>query len=365
LDGVRGLAILLVLIAHVVGLNGAGLTGVLLFFVLSGYLITGLMLREQGSTGRINLGSFFVRRALRLLPALFAFLALYLVVVGMGGVETTMAEAWWGAALAATYLTDVFLSLQSGYTPDLAHLWSLAVEEHFYLFWPLVVTLTLIRRGLGGLFKATVALLVLGALLREATLIFALKVHPVFVYASPTTWIDSLFSGALLAQMEHGRRCAGLRRVAARPFAQLLALAVLLGYAVWPGADQASFTYALGIPLLNAAAVTVLCGLSETQTSSLLSPTLSQPWIRWFGRVSYGLYLYNSACIMLVRHVAGSGWVERVVGLCIAAALATASFVVVERPALRLKARLRGTRGVSSGVTHEAAGGTANLAARP
>jgi len=338
LDGVRGLAILLVLVAHVVGLNGAGLAGVLLFFVLSGYLITSLLLREHEDRGRLDFRAFFVRRGLRLLPALVAFLVLYLVAVSTGRFGTSFKEATRGVALGLLYLTDFALGLGRGWVPDLAHLWSLAVEEHFYLLWPVALSMLLLRNGARGLLRPVVLLICLGAGLRVGSVAFALLAHPLYIYALPTTWIDSLLTGAVLAVIMRSGRAGALRQLAGRPVVMWGALGTVVLYAAWPGVDITLFTYVLGMPLLNAAGAILICGV-ELPGGGALRRVAGSSGLRWLGIHSYGLYLYNSTCIMLARHSLGHGLGNRFLGLGIALALASLSYAFVERPALRLKDR--------------------------
>lgn len=133
LDAVRGVAVLLVLLAHLrlPGFDNAGTVGVTLFFVLSGYLITGLLMAEHRGSGRVDLRAFYVRRARRLLPALIAVTG---VVVGLG---LASPEA---AAAAFLYVGNWWYAL-GGDLGSLSHTWSLAIEEQFYIAWPIVVIL--------------------------------------------------------------------------------------------------------------------------------------------------------------------------------------------------------------------------------
>jgi peptidoglycan/LPS O-acetylase OafA/YrhL len=342
LDGLRGLAIALVLVAHVAGLNGAGLVGVLLFFVLSGYLITGLLLREHRQTGRVDLRQFYVRRALRLLPALLFFLTLFVVTVSIADLVPP-GEAWRGVGLGLTYTTNFALGLQWGYVPELAHLWTLAVEEQFYLAWPLLL-LWLLRRP-GGVSVSRVGLLIIaGACLRVLSVAFT-TVYPVYVYAMPTTWIDCLLVGALLALvLERGADVRPSERsgwlISALP---VLSLAVLVAFGLDPGTYESTATYVTGIPLMAVAGGALIWAL-EVVRASAWRRVFGHPVARWLGTLSYGLYLYNSACILIVAQVMGEGLAARVVGLGAAVVLAVFSYAAVERPALALKARVGGPR---------------------
>jgi peptidoglycan/LPS O-acetylase OafA/YrhL len=160
LDGIRGIAWGVVFCSHALTLPLAlGQVAMFVFFALSGFLITGLLVEERTATGRVSLSSFFARRALRLLPALVFFLAGWLTVVlatgghapwtttvpgGGTGAGTSPGLALQGAAAALVYATNWadIGGWFSGYVP-LGHLWSLAVEEQFYLLWSPVVVLLL------------------------------------------------------------------------------------------------------------------------------------------------------------------------------------------------------------------------------
>ncbi|MCC3773249.1 acyltransferase, partial [Streptomyces sp. UNOC14_S4] len=153
LDGLRGLAVLAVLLFHAGHLDG-GFLGVDLFFVLSGFLITGLLLGETADRGRVALAAFWGRRARRLLPALGVTVVATLLLTWAFGAPSVLLfaldDAPWVAAQAVNWH---FVTEQIGYwnasgTRVFAHLWSIAVEWQFYLAWPVVVTLA--GRGRGG-----------------------------------------------------------------------------------------------------------------------------------------------------------------------------------------------------------------------
>ncbi len=150
LDGLRGVAILLVVLRHY-GLQtfpGGGIVGVDLFFVLSGFLITSLLLAEHRASGAIDLGHFYLRRALRLYPALYAMLALFLIVsAATGGRDgSSLGRAFVGAGFGSVYVYNWAAAAQVHLPAALGPLWTLSIEEQFYLVWPLVLLLVLRRR---------------------------------------------------------------------------------------------------------------------------------------------------------------------------------------------------------------------------
>lgn len=338
LDGLRGLAILLVLVGHVFGFNGAGLVGVLLFFVLSGYLITSILLKEVEARARVDLRAFYLRRALRLLPALALLLVLLLLLSLLGATRSAPSSVLRGSLQALFYVTDFVLGLKLEFTPELAHLWTLAVEEQFYFLWPIVVVLLLggsrarRMRVLGWMLAASV-------LLRLLTVAVGMR-QGWFFYALPTCWFECLLAGALLAVRGVGSDRSRPARPKGRQAVTALCWGVIVTAALHPGTFLSPVTYVLGIPALTAAAlglVACACAFDGGTTKR----ALSTPSLRWLGEHSYGLYLFNSTAILVVGQSAGHGLMSRAVGAGVAVVLAVVSRRYVEVPALRLKSRWR------------------------
>jgi peptidoglycan/LPS O-acetylase OafA/YrhL len=311
LDGVRGLAILLVIAFHFFGITG-GATGVDVFFSLSGFLITSLLLEERAATGHVDLRAFYIRRARRLFPALAVVMVVYLVVTAAVGDDRTIV-ALAGISYAANILLASGSSIFRG--SGLTHLWSLAEEEQFYLVWP--VLLLLLAR-----FRRTVALLAAGYILLSAWRA-GLWLHgaPTYrIYDGPDTRATALVAGAGLAVYRHRY---GLR--VGEWAGQLAACALLVGaffgwaVNVWPTLGQPVFE--LGSVLLIAAA------LSETSIARGLA---TRPMV-WVGQRSYSLYLWQfvgGACIYLF----GAGILATATGLAMAFLCADLSYRFVETP---------------------------------
>jgi peptidoglycan/LPS O-acetylase OafA/YrhL len=340
LDGVRAIAVTAVLLYHagVPGVPG-GFLGVDLFFVLSGFLITSLLLRELGGSGRIDLGRFWVRRARRLLPAAFLVIAVCLVAAAIflpGEAARTRADALaafvyvnnWEQILADH---SYFVAFQQ---PSLLqHLWSLAVEEQFYLLWPLVLGLCLGRLGR----RWTIALTLAGVLLSAAAmaLLFTPGEDASRAYFGTDTHASGLLVGALLAfAWPLGRFHAAPRKSAAALLdAAAVAglVAVLAAMVTWHDVDP--IVYRGGLLAFAVAAAVLLAAVSHPACRA--GALLGVLPLRWIGARSYGIYLWHWPVMALTRpdvDVALSRWILVPLQIGAVVALAAASYRWVEQP---------------------------------
>lgn len=306
LDGLRAVAITLVIAYHATGMPPGGMLGVDLFFVLSGFLITTLLLDEYDARGAIRLSAFYVRRARRLLPALFALLAGYALLGLMKG-DNVLGEIG-RAGFYTANLERAFRLPDPLAHSGIRHLWSLAEEEQFYLVWPAVVLILKAARRPVLWFAA----IFIGLVAYRILLLHVYPVSGLHVYYGPDMRSDGLAAGALLAVIS--------RRALFTPPEWLLPLLVAaLGIAVtipetgfwWPE---------YGTPLFNLVAA-LLIAAAVTETS--LAGALATPALVWVGKRSYSLYLWHLPLIWAL----GTGRWPLAVGLSVLAAWASYRFV--------------------------------------
>ena len=283
LDGLRALSVLFVVAFHT-GLIEGGWIGVDVFFAISGFLITGLMVAEHDRTGTVALGAFWGRRFRRLIPALFVLLALIVVLVRLDQVAVASRDVWG----ALTYSTNwVHIVGGASYwdqfaTPDpLRHLWSLAIEEQFYLVWPVVAWFVLRRHDARVLGRVAIAGAVVSAVVQIIGIHCGLSIDRVY-QGTDTRAVAFLIGAALASRGWPPVRPRALSRVAATACA-----IPLLGAAIWLPGDR---DWVFSGPLIVVSVLgSVVVLLSATNTSGWLH---SSP-LRAIGRWSYGIYLFH------------------------------------------------------------------------
>jgi peptidoglycan/LPS O-acetylase OafA/YrhL/lysophospholipase L1-like esterase len=314
LDGLRALAVLAVIAYHLqLGWAPGGMLGVAVFFTLSGYLITDLLLQRWASTGSLQLADFWRRRARRLLPALFLMLAVVTVWVSLAD-PGQLAEMRGGVAAAAGYVSNWWLIAQHssyfarfGPPMPLGHLWSLAVEEQFYLIWPWLLWLGLKwpagRRSPWLLATATLALA--GASAAAMALLYHPGYDPTRVYDGTDTRAFGVLIGAALAFVwPTSRPRAGTRAVNRRVLdaAGLAGLAVI-ACLIWRMGEYSPALYPGGMILVSLATATVIWAVASPV--SRIGPMLGWRPLRWLGVRSYGIYLWHYPIIVLTTPANG------------------------------------------------------------
>ncbi len=364
LDGVRAFAVLAVMAYHagISSLSG-GFLGVDTFFVLSGFLITTLLLREQLLTGSIRLGNFWARRARRLLPALLVvllFVAGYAALIAPAGTYPTLrtdslftlfyTANWHFIFSGANYFNA------TGPPSPLTHTWSLAVEEQFYLVWPLVVLglLTAFRRRPVRALRVLLAVSLLGAL-ASAIEMGALwdGTNETRLYYGTDTHAQCLLAGAalavlvILASRARARRLGLAERAvtAGAPWAatsirsrRVLAGAGVGGVVVtallWTNANGDQWWLYHGGFLLAAGATVAVLAASVLDPKGAVARLLALGPLRYLGRISYGMYLWHFPLFLWLDHARTGLTTWPLFGLRVGVTVvvASASFYVVERP---------------------------------
>lgn len=365
LDGVRGVAILLVLFNHFSPegfydnwlakifqpITGNMTVGVDLFFVLSGFLITGILLRSKSSAHYFR--NFYVRRALRIFP--LYYFVLIILAIGLRTIPswknlTTLRDAWpWYWFYGTNYLVSrtgfAFLDHPQ---VSLGHFWSLAVEEHFYFFWPTMVWL-LSRRGLTRL---CIALMIIAPLCRAYAVLFGQGI--LFTYVATQCRMDSLAIGGLIAILIQTNTVAQLLK----RFGWIAIVSALASVACF-ALDERTLQFAGGsLRLARPIAVAsysfyafAFAGflLLALVPGGRLNRLMSQRWLRFFGVYSYGMYIYHRMILntlttwFSMRRLAYHGHIWTAViphyALCIGttALIAVASYHLFEKQFLKLK----------------------------
>lgn len=325
LDGLRGIAIGLVLLSHAhVPLFDGAFFGVDLFFVLSGYLITALLLIEHERTGRLAFWRFYRRRFFRLMPALALFLLAYCLLAPLIWPELDDIQS--DALVSILYLADYGIAFFDS-PGTLLHMWSLSVEEHFYLLWPLVLLLILRLAPRGQRWWPVALLWLLGTLWRAYWVMDGQQFYKIFFRFD--TRFSGLMAGALLALLLHERPAwiAAVQRRLHHALWLVLALPLLLQLG-WDDAHALLW----GITVVEAAAAVILIGAQRRR--GLVPAMLGAAPLVALGRLSYGIYLWHYPVVRYLR--AEFSWpVVVVLGLAISAALAALSYHTIERWALR------------------------------
>ena len=337
LDGLRAVSIALVLLGHLRGTRGFarldlgvgdyGHLGVVVFFVISGFLITRLMLSEQTKSGRVSLGLFYARRVLRLFPASYAFITVVWLLWATGLIHLQATDIWHAVTYTVNYLP--------GRSWQIGHLWSLSVEEQFYFIWPCAFVLLVTPRRAGW---AAAAVIVFGPVARSAAWLF-LRGTPDYDLEFFPMVADCLASGCLLAfvsgWLEGKRWYLQLFRPAYS--AGLVALILMInryeGYTV---------VSVFGTSVVNLS-LAILIHRSVYCFRDPIGRVLNWRPVAFVGVLSYSLYLWQQ--LFLNRN--STAWINAFPqNLALAIAAALGSYFLLEKPFLKLRSRLRGREAV-------------------
>ncbi len=350
LDGIRGLAVIAVIVYHGdVGALTGGFIGVDLFFVLSGFLITSLLLNEHDKFGRVDLSRFWIRRFRRLLPAVLVFLTAVALWSWIAADPTTLRDIRNGALAGLAYVSNWFFVLSgvsygmewSAPSPVL-HLWSLSVEEQYYVVWPLVagwlLSLGVRRRvpgrrvflvfGLGAVAVSTVWMLVLGATGATKDRMY---------FGTDTRMATILVGVALAALLQPVVARRGADGEACDPGrARLAGLlgsggALFLVFVALTSNEKDPWLYVGGFTLVALACAAVIAAAVTHPASDRI---LGSKPLEWVGTRSYGLYLWHWGVIVALAVAAPgfTGWPRLAVAVVVTGTIAELSYRLVENP---------------------------------
>jgi peptidoglycan/LPS O-acetylase OafA/YrhL len=330
LDGLRGVAILMVLGGHAFGRRGGLALGVDVFFVLSGFLITSLLLSEHDRYGHIALRSFYRRRAFRLLPALYAQIAILIVVLGAlvlaGRDGRLLTDFLSAAATASIYLGNLAAAFHvpTEMPHRYGYYWSLAQEEQFYLLWPPLLIWLLARKRHRAIYVVAIAI-ALGSALAQIAL-WRMGATRTRLWFAPDTHLTSIACGCLIGVAYTYARLP-LRML--RLLAPLALIACITIVAVPP--FDYRWLYEGSMTAFSVACAILLLAACSGAAGWLAKPLEISP-LRWTGKISYSLYLWHIPLLVAFG----------LAGIPLAFGVAAASRHYVEEPFLRRRRRPQG-----------------------
>lgn len=340
LDGVRGISILLVLMLHLgFSFIRGGFLGVDIFFVLSGFLITSLLVQEANTKGSISLKKFYIRRALRLGPAVLVFM-LGTGIYALFFLSQEQARlTYQGILLTLSYVSNwVFAFNEDVKVGPLGITWSLAIEEQFYLLWPLIMVLLLklkVRRRV--ILLMTVLTIVAIALHRKLLMEGGVRIERMY-YATDTR-ADALLIGCLVALLLSWNLLP--RSEVLRWVMNILATlgACTIAWLAITTTSHDLFLYAGGFTLVSLSVGAILIVLMLWPPPPVLAALRVKP-LRWIGKVSYGLYLWHWPVREFVcPNVDTASPVRIIAAVVIASGITALSYYLVEKRFLKMKER--------------------------
>ena len=339
LDGLRGLAIIIVILFHAnVSFFSGGFIGVDIFFVLSGFLITSLLIQEFDSTGTIKLNYFYMRRALRLGPALLLLLITFCILSFLLLNEEKATRNLIDALISLVYLSN-WARAFNFHPPDfLGHTWSLSIEEQFYILWPIILLLLLRAKKKNRLhiicFAAMAALV--SWLLR---IYFVMSDVPLErVYNGLDTRTDSLMVGCVLGVLISSRLISEKVKDALSRWLKYIApfSMVLLLFLSFTSNWQDNRIYYLGFFVVELLVAILILDIIINK-NSMARKILAMRWLVWVGSISYGLYLWHYLVFRTMFALGFNGLMVVLLGTFVTFIIAICSYSFLERPMLKFK----------------------------
>lgn len=346
LDGVRGIAILAVMIYHLDWLMPSikpyvtgGFLGVDIFFVLSGFLITSILLGEYEKTSTLNLKRFYIRRCLRLIPAFWLFL-LCLYLFGsylLPGFQTSLIEGRYEFLYAFTYTTNWFSATNNISILNLNHVWSLSIEEQFYILWSLVLYKAFAKkRGKNQILFATAGFVAAVCISRAVRA--GLGWETPLLYYSTDTRIDSLLMGCIASMIFMWRiippsflRSIWFKAICLSSLTAALTVVLTFSY-------EDRGLYLIGLPVFTASVAVMIYWL-VCNKGTFAHKLLENRTLGWIGNISYGLYLWHCLFYDFAKNAFSSPVTQALTGIALAFSVSAISYYFLEQPFLRLKSR--------------------------
>ena len=335
LDGIRAFAVIAVMMYHARFVKG-GFIGVDIFFVLSGFLITSLLVREFNSQHRIDLRKFYLRRILRLAPALVLFLAAFasmsMLVLDADKSRSNLIETF----IALFYLSNWAWAFQIHPPQFLAHTWSLSIEEQFYILWPvLLIGLLRFTRSRRDVVLAITILALSSTILRAFLAIEGTSF--IRLFNGLDTRADALLIGSLFGVIMSSNMISDYQQSQFEKYLKFIAplsAIALVSFCIFARDNiQLYFWQLFTIALLAAIIILDVIVSRESVVKQVLT---FKPFV-WIGSISYGLYLWHFLTYKAIRLLGFDGIEVALIGTCLTFLIASASYYFVERPFLKLK----------------------------
>jgi peptidoglycan/LPS O-acetylase OafA/YrhL len=338
LDGVRACSVSIVLVGHLIlpsSLIGFSALGLDIFYLVSGFLITRLFFAEAKDTGSLNLRTFYLRRIIRLYPVLLVYLMLVLTIQVARGASINRLEVssvlfyFWNYLVAHNEFIGIWSNIPIG------QLWSLSVEEHFYLFAP--IAFVFVRGSASNTIKIALSICIGSLLLRYLYISMWPGIEKtLWIYRHSETRGDSIAYGMLLAclaQSEAHRHI--IRLLAGRRAFVISAVALFCTYAI----RDEYFRNTLLFSLRSLTLIPLLCGVVFGEPFPIVNSLLNQPIVKWVGQISYSLYVWQFAAIFFFS------WclfrlplpLDLALQLVLTFVFACCSFYLIERPSMQLR----------------------------
>jgi peptidoglycan/LPS O-acetylase OafA/YrhL len=354
LDGLRAIAVVIVMVYHMEYLVPqlhmfvkGGFLGVDIFFVLSGFLITSILLKEHDQTGKISLWNFYLRRSLRLIPAFWLFLIVlyFFGNVLLPAIEAEVIYSQNNFAFAVSYLMNLHRA-SGGITGNLNHTWSLAIEEQFYIIWSLVLFKAFAESRSRKQIVVGTAVGIGILLVHRATRTYLGTSFDVLYYSTEMR-IDAILIGCF-ASMLFCWKLVPIKVLQTANFARLTLAAVVLASLILITISHSDRILFYGVSSVFSCLTAVFLLWVAANSKTVVHKILENVVLRWIGQISYGLYLWHYLFYEFTKPRFDSVAVQALVAVACSLAMSSLSFYCLERYVLKIKTRISGSTDAAS-----------------